>query len=132
MLGKRKHVGREIAGHVDLDAEPAGCLEHRLDRPDPDDAGPARDADADALGRHPVEARGDRLEEGDAQDPVVGRVDLEEVDPVEVDERRRPGRRRRDQVGAALVVRAGGDGDEVAHCSLAKRSTRSSLSVRRR
>ena len=75
---------------------------------------------------------GHRLEEGDAEDAVIGGVDLEEVDPVQVDERRRRGRRRRDEVGAALLVGAGGSGDELAHCTLAKRSTRSSLSVRRR
>ena len=107
-------------------------LQHGRGRLDADDARAAGDRDAQAFRGDPVQARGHGLEERDAQDAVVGGVDLQEVDPVQVDERRRRGRRRRDEVGAALLVGAGRREDELAHCTLAKRSTRSSLSVRRR
>ena len=57
------------------------------------------------VGRDPVAAGRDRLEEADAQDAVVGRVDLDEVDAVQVDD---AAARARSEVGAPLVDGARG------------------------
>src|SRR5207248_4483585 len=71
--------------------------------------------------------RWNRLQERDAEDPVVGSVDLDEVDPVEIDERRRG----REEVGAALVDRARRQLEVAAHSEAPNCSTWVSPPARR-